>query len=174
MFGRLIRNLIGAREERRAEREGHRPCSQEPGDTGEEYADAHERRRRADGRCLAFGLFADDGDIGRRRGGTYGVARLDGRSTKRVRAGARRCGQASWSTPACLLTMGIAEVSPGAALRMRGLSLATASSSAALSVPACLPMTGMRPVSPASQVRGCTDGVSFARWAPFCSGARLC
>ena len=72
----IVRNLIGAREERRAEREGHRPCSQEPGDAGEEYADAHERRRRADGRRLAFGLFADDGDIGRRRGGAYGVARL--------------------------------------------------------------------------------------------------
>ena len=89
----IVRNLIGAREERRAEREGHRPCSQEPGDAGEEYADAHERRRRADGRCLAFGLFADDGDIGRRRGGAYGVARFDARLGWRVRAGARRCGK---------------------------------------------------------------------------------
>ena len=35
--------------------------------------------------------FADDGDIGRRRGGAYGVARLGGRSTKRVCAGVRRC-----------------------------------------------------------------------------------
>ena len=91
----VVRNLVGAREERRAEREGHRPRSQKPGDAGEEHADAHKRRRRADGRGLAFGLIVDDGGIGRRcwRGGAGVVACSGVRSTRRVRAGARRCGK---------------------------------------------------------------------------------
>ena len=89
----IVRNLIGARKERRAERKGHRPRSQKPGDAGEEDADAHERRRRADGRCLAFGLFVDDDDIGRRRRGSDVVALFDARLGRRIRAGARRCGK---------------------------------------------------------------------------------